>query len=83
MLYASDLQGDALQFVCQLARRMGSVGVLARQPRSEAGNTDGHGSSDLLDNDVGMVEGGSVGSDVVWVARENLGGTVKRGCYDD
>ena len=50
---------------------------------TEAGNTDGHGSSDLLDNDVGMVEGGSVGGDVVWVARENLGGTVKRGSYDD
>ena len=39
--------------------------------------------SDLLDDDVGVVEGSSVGGDVVWVAGEDLGGAVERGCYDD
>jgi hypothetical protein len=43
----------------------------------------GGGDSDLLDDDVGVVEGGSVGGDVVWVAGEDLGGAVERGCYDD
>jgi hypothetical protein len=37
----------------------------------------------MLDGDVGLVEGGSVGGDVVWVAGEDLGPTVERGCYDD
>ena len=43
----------------------------------------GGGGSDLLDDDVGVVEGSSVGGDVVWVAGEDLGGAVERGCYDD
>jgi hypothetical protein len=41
------------------------------------------GVSDLLDDDIGVVEGGSAGGDVVRVAGEDLGGAVERGRYDD
>jgi hypothetical protein len=59
-------------------RAAGLTGIGAPQ-----GGTAPRAVSDLLDDDVGVVEGGSVGGDVVGVAGEDLGGAVERGCDDD
>lgn len=67
----------------QAGRRSVSRISLPQRARYCGGPGAGDGVSDLVDDDVGVVEGGSVGGDFVWVASEDPGGTVERGCYDD